>query len=54
MTLTANHGAFAYLSAQNTSAYGEITCEIVVDGQSFKKSTSDGGYTIASCSGSVP
>jgi hypothetical protein len=54
MTLTVNHGAFAYLSAQNASAYGAITCEIQVDGVPFKKSTSSGAYTIASCSGSAP
>lgn len=46
-------GDFAYISAQNQRDSGGVMCEIYVDGKLWKTSTSDGGYTIASCSGSV-
>jgi hypothetical protein len=47
-------GQFVYVSAQNNSAYGEIKCEILVDGKPFKEATSTADYGIASCSGSTP
>jgi hypothetical protein len=53
-TLYVRPGQFVYLSAQNGMEFGGITCEILVEGQVYKRSTSSGGYTIASCSGSVP
>lgn len=46
-------GAFASLSAQNEGD-GVLTCTIVVEGEPFKTSTSEGQYKIASCSGAVP
>jgi hypothetical protein len=53
-TLSLRPGQFVYLSAQNSMEFGGITCEILVEGRVYKQSTSSGGYTIASCSGSVP
>jgi hypothetical protein len=53
-TLYVRPGQFVYLSAQNGMEFGGITCEILVEGHVYKRSTSSGGYTIASCSGSVP
>ncbi len=50
---TFRRGDFAYLSAQNQQDHGSIVCEIWVNGTKWKESTSSGGYTIASCSGSV-
>jgi hypothetical protein len=50
---TMDAGSFAYLSIQNQGANGSVTCEIYVDGKLWKTSRSDGGYTVASCSGSV-
>lgn len=46
-------GAFMYVSAQNAEASGRVTCEILVDGQVVEQATSQGGYVIATCSGSV-
>ena len=40
----------AYISAQNKGDYGSVTTEIIVNGSSLKKSTSEGAYTIASVS----
>lgn len=45
-------GDFLYISAQNDNASGNITVEIVVNGRSFKRAQSSGGYTIATASGS--
>ncbi len=44
---------FVYVSAQNQQSSGTVVSEIRVDGSSFKKSTSTGGYVIATSSGSV-
>lgn len=38
------------VSAQNKGG-GTITCEILIDGERFKKTTSKGDYAIAECSG---
>lgn len=50
-TFNARSGAFLYLSAQNQQDTGTISCEILVDNVVVKTSTSEGAYTIASCSG---
>ncbi len=50
---TMEAGDFAYLSVQNQKASYGVKCEIYVDGTLWKTSASDGGYTIATCSGSV-
>lgn len=47
-------GDFVYLSVQNGDAAGSVTCRIVVDGNVISENTSDGGYTIATCSSRVP
>ncbi|MDF5758784.1 hypothetical protein [Spongiactinospora sp. TRM90649] len=47
-------GDFVYLSAQNEGVSGTITCEISVGGVVISRNTSAGGYTIASCQGTVP
>ena len=47
-------GDFVYLSVQNTSTSGAVTCRIVVDGLTISENTSTGGYVIATCSGRVP
>lgn len=46
-------GDFLYISAQNGRDSGSITCKIEVDGIVVKTNTSLGGYTIATCSGSL-
>jgi hypothetical protein len=53
-SFTATSGQFLYLSVQNDSAHGSITCEILVDGLPFKKSHSTAEYGIAGCSGAAP
>ncbi len=50
-TITAPSGGFVYISAQNKSEYGSVTCDIELDGKQYKTSTSTGEYGIASCSG---
>lgn len=52
-TFTGRAGQFVSISAQNQGQSGSVTCEILVDGVVVKHSTSDGAYTIASCSGAV-
>jgi hypothetical protein len=47
-------GQFVSLSVQNGSDFGDVTCEIRVNGTSFKTSTSSAPYGIADCSGDVP
>ena len=44
-------GSFLYVSAQNDTDSGSVSCEIVVDGVAVKTATSAGAYVIASCSG---
>lgn len=46
-------GQFVYLSAQNQTDSGTITCRIYVDGTLWRESESSGAYVIATCSGSV-
>ncbi|MFO7169889.1 MAG: MmpS family transport accessory protein [Chloroflexota bacterium] len=52
-SFSARRGQFVSISAQNQGRSGSITCEILIDGVSVKKSTSEGAYRIASCSGIV-
>ena len=55
LVLTVKPGQFVYVAAQNTSGVnGGISCEIVANTTSFKKSQSRGVAVIASCSGSAP
>ena len=51
--VTMKRGQFYYISAQNQGATGTITCTVKVDGVVVKTNTSSGGYTIATCSGTV-
>lgn len=46
-------GEFAYLSAQNSNARGNVTCVITVDGVELARNTSTGAYTIATCEATV-
>lgn len=50
---TMEYGDFAYISAQNGDDWGGVTCKILVDGVLWQQASSDGAYTIATCSGSV-
>lgn len=50
-TFRVESGAFLYVSAQNTNESGGITCEIKLDGAVIEQASSDGAYTIATCSG---
>lgn len=47
-------GDFVYLSVQNANGSGSVTCRIMVDGVVIADNTSDGGYVIATCKGTVP
>jgi hypothetical protein len=46
-------GQFVYISGQNAASSGSVTCAILLDHVVVKTSTSDGAYTIASCSGKL-
>ena len=47
-------GEFVYISAQNSTDSGDVTCAITVDGELLVTNTSSGAYVIATCSGRVP
>ena len=49
-----NTGDFVYVSVQNGQGLGSVTCRVTVDGVLVSENTSSGGYTIATCQGSVP
>lgn len=51
--LTVQSGQFLYVAAQNEGKTGDVTCEIWVNGEKWKSSTSSAAYGIASCSGSA-
>lgn len=53
-TYTMRSGAFAYLSIQNGTETGSVICVIEVDGIVAAKNTSNGAFSIATCSGRVP
>ena len=46
-------GDFAFISAQNRGERGSVTCQILVNGDVWRESTSSGAYKIATCSGAV-
>lgn len=47
-------GAAVYMSLQNRSLSGKVTCRIEVDGKVVDEATSSGGGAIAACRGTVP
>lgn len=47
-------GQFVYLAAQNQFDLGDVTCQIVVNGEVWKESRSGADYGIATCSGALP
>lgn len=50
---TARPGTHVYVSVQNREDHGEVRCQIEIDGRVWRESVSQGGYTIATCSGIV-
>lgn len=46
-------GDFVYISAQNNGESGSVTCRIILDGVTVVENTSRGGYTIATCNGTL-
>lgn len=40
---------FLYISAQNTGDYGDLTCQITVDGVVVAQNSASGAFTIATC-----
>jgi hypothetical protein len=50
----ARRGQFVYLAAQNQFDLGDVTCEIVVNGEVWKTARSGSDYGIATCSGALP
>ncbi|MFC9419921.1 MmpS family transport accessory protein, partial [Bacillus mobilis] len=53
ITFSMNRGDFVYISAQNQGSSGTVTCRISVDGVVVSTVTSRGGYTIATCDGTI-
>jgi hypothetical protein len=49
--LSKKSGDFLYISAQNNDDTGSVTCTIKADGKVISTVTSNGAYTIATCSG---
>lgn len=45
-------GEFLYISVQNTSDTGSVSCKILEDGEIISSATSTGAYVIASCDAS--
>ena len=50
LSFDAKGGLFLYVSAQNESTTGSVTCEILLDDETRTSSTSSGAYVIAECS----
>lgn len=46
-------GDFYYISAQNLSDSGWVSCRVTIEGVVVSEVRSDGGYKIATCSGVV-
>ena len=46
-------GDFYYISAQNMSGSGWVSCRVTIEGVVVSEVRSDGGYKIATCSGVV-
>jgi Mycobacterium membrane protein len=53
VSFDARGGSFLYISAQNQSASGSVTCEIALEEETRTTSTSTGAYVIAECSNSA-
>jgi hypothetical protein len=53
MEVTAPTGRIVSLAAKD-DGYGEITCQIYVDGAKVKEATATGEYSTATCSSTVP
>ncbi len=53
LELTAHSGQLISVSAQD-DGYGEITCQIYLDGAKVQETTSSGEYSTATCSSRVP
>lgn len=49
-TFEARDGMFLYISAQNLNELGSVVTEIEVDGKPYNRSTSEGGFVIATSS----
>jgi hypothetical protein len=49
--MTFQRGDFVYVSAQNDSEYGKVTCRIEVDGEVISENSASGAYAIATCKG---
>jgi hypothetical protein len=47
------HGDYVYLSTQLLEGFGNTTCSIDLEDVPFRSSTSEGQYSVASCSGLV-
>lgn len=47
-------GMFVYISAQNMDDFGSVTCEIEVNGETWRNATTHSAYGIATCSGTLP
>jgi hypothetical protein len=54
MAFTVERGSFVQFSAQNTGESGDLTCTITADGVVINTGHSSGGFTIVSCSATVP
>jgi hypothetical protein len=52
-SISVQRGDILSISAQNQGEYGGLTCEIQLNGAQWKRSTSNGPYVIALCSGMV-
>lgn len=50
---TVNPDYLAYISVQNAGKAGNVTCEILVNGEVAESATSRGAYAVATCSGKV-
>jgi len=53
MDFGAHNGTFVYVSAQNLSDWGSVSCRILINRRPWRSSSSSGGFAVASCSGMV-
>jgi hypothetical protein len=54
MRFTVKRGAFVYFSAQNNGESGDLSCTIKAGGTVINTGHSSGGFTIVTCSATVP
>jgi hypothetical protein len=54
LSFRAHRGDFVYFSAQNMGDSGDLTCTVEADGKVINTGHSSGGYTIVTCSETVP